>query len=268
MPASESFYFWDSDPTVSLEAYLPEKRGNVPAVVILPGGAYFALSDKEGAQVADYFVKKGMAAFVLRYSTMHPSFDKPDTPINPHTRFPEPLLELGSAIKLIRNNNEQFGVDPNKICVMGFSAGGHLAANYCNEWSGDVIANALGVSKEDIKPNCNILCYAATKLHRASQTMNLAVFGNLDSYPSELLCRWCAAENVNVNTPPTFIWHTVTDRMVPVTQSYSMAQALFDEGIAHELHIFSEGDHAMGLSVGLPAEPWNELAISFIERYT
>ncbi len=264
----ESFYFWDDDPSVSLEAYLPEKGKNRPAVVILPGGAYFALSDREGEQVAEYFAQKGFAAFVLRYSTMHPSFDKPDTPINPHTRFPEPLLETAAAIKLIRDNCESLGLDPHKICLMGFSAGGHLAANYCNEWSGELIAPPLGLSPEDIKPDCCVLCYAATKLHRASQTMNLAVFGNLDFYSKELLSRWCAAENVNAHTPPTFIWHTLTDRMVPVSQSYAMAQALADEGIAHELHIFSEGDHAMGLSKGLPAEPWTELAIRFIERYT
>ncbi len=263
----DSLYFWDDDPNVSLEAYVPEKGGNKPAVIILPGGAYFALSDREGGQVAEYFAKKGFAAFVLRYSTMHPSFTQPDTPINPHTRFPEPLLVTASAIKLLRDKAECFGLDKDRICLMGFSAGGHLAANYCNEWSSEEIYGALGLDREDIRPNACVLCYAATRLHKASQTMNLAVFGNLDSYPPELLSRWCAAENVNRDTPPTFLWHTVTDRMVSVSQSYKMAEALADEGIAHELHIFSEGDHAMGLSAGHPAEPWKELAIRFIERY-
>ncbi len=264
----ESFYFWESDPSVSLEAFLPEKGQNMPSVIVLPGGAYFALSDREGAQVAKYFAEKGFAAFVLRYSTMHPSFDAPDTPINPHTRFPEPLMVTASAIKLLRDKAECLGLDSQRITLMGFSAGGHLAANYCNEWSGGELCQALGVSAEEIRPNACVLCYAATRLHKASQTMNLAVFGPLDSYPPELLRRWCAAENINRNTPPTFLWHTVTDRMVPVSQSYKMAEALADEGIVHELHIFSEGDHAMGLSEGLPAEPWKELAIRFIERYT
>ncbi len=264
----ESIAFWPADSRVSLEAYLPEEGQNLPAVIVLPGGAYFALSDREGAQVAKYFAEKGFAAFVLRYSTMHPSFDAPETLINPHTRFPEPLHQLAVAIKLLRDRAEDFGLDPKRICLMGFSAGGHLAANYCNVWASDEVSEALGLEPEEIRPAAAILCYAATRLSRTSKTMNLAVFGPRDSYPQELLDSYCAAENVNRCTPPTFLWHTVTDRMVPVTQTYEMAKALAEEGIIHEVHIFSEGDHAMGLSDGLPAEPWKDLAIRFIERNT
>ena len=268
MLTRESYCFWDNDPSVSLEAYVPTEGENRAAFIVLPGGAYFALSDREGAEVAEYFAYKGFAAFVLRYSTMHPAFDKPHTPINPHTVFPEPMLELASAIKLIRENSVNFGVDANKICIMGFSAGGHLAANYANEWTCEYISSALGCEKDDIKPNCSILCYGATKLHRASKTMNLAVFGSCDGLSDDMLSRYSAAGNVNRDTPPTFIWHTATDNMVNVSQSVEMATALAEEGISYELHIFSEGNHAMGLSENLPAEPWKELAISFIERYT
>ena len=84
----ERIYFWNNDPSVSIEAYLPMELENKAAMIILPGGAYFALSDREGGDVAEYFAGKGFAAFVLRYSTMHPAFDKPHTPINPHTVFP------------------------------------------------------------------------------------------------------------------------------------------------------------------------------------
>ncbi len=264
----DSIRFWEKDSGVSLEAFLPSEGENLPAILIMPGGAYFALSDREGAQVAKYFAEKGLAAFVLRYSTMHPSFDAPETPINPHTNFPEPMHQLAMAIKLLREGAEEFGIDPKRICLMGFSAGGHLAANYCNAWAGDEVSGALGLESENIRPNACILCYAATRLSKTSKTMNLAVFGPRESYPQELLNEYCAAENISRCTPPTFLWHTVTDRMVSVSQSYEMAKALAEEGIIHELHIFSEGDHAMGLSEGLPAEPWKELAIRFIERYT
>ena len=263
----ESFYFWDNDPTVSLEAYLPEKGENLPAIVVLPGGAYFALSDKEGGEVAEYFAGKGFAAFLLRYSTMHPSFDEPCTPKNPHTLFPEPLHVVASAIKLIRSNAENFSLNPNSISLLGFSAGGHLAANYCNEWNTPAVRDAVGTNAEEIRPNFCILCYAATKLRRSSAAMNLAVFGERESYCDELLRRWCAAENVNRDTPPTFLWHCATDAMVPVGQSLEMAQALLDEAIPCELHVFSEGDHATGLSEGLPATKWKDLAIDFINRY-
>ena len=264
----ESIGFWENDPGVSLEAYIPESEGKKPAVVVLPGGAYFALSGTEGGAVARYFAQKGFAAFLLRYSTMHPSFDMPCTEPNPHTVFPELLHELAAAINLIRENADEWNVLSDSISLVGFSAGGHLAANYCNEWAKGEISSALSLPMERIRPNACVLSYAATRLRRSSATMNMAVFGKLESYPEELLKRWCAAENVNRNTPPTFLWHTITDTMVPVAQSYEMAAALAEEGIPHELHIFSEGEHATGLAEGLPAEPWKELAINFIKRYT
>lgn len=264
----ESFYFWDDDPGVSLEAYIPERGENLPAVVVLPGGAYFALSEKEGSEVAKYFAQKGLAAFLLRYSTMHPSFEEACSPKNPHTRFPEPLYVVASAIRLIRGNADEFSVNPDSISLVGFSAGGHLAANYCNEWNSSAVYEAVGAMPEEIRPNACVLCYAATRLRRSSATMNLAVFGERESYPDELLRRWCAAEHVNRSTPPTFLWHTLTDSMVPVSQSYAMAEALAEEGIPHELHIFSEGEHASGLAEGMAASPWKELAVSFIKRYT
>ena len=98
--------------------------------------------------------------------------------------------------------------------------------------------------------------------------MNLAVFGSYDNLSEEMLSRYSAAGNISRDTPPTFLWHTATDNMVNVSQSVERATALAEEGVAYELHIFSDGNHAMGLSENLPAQPWKELAISFIERYT
>lgn len=264
----ESFRFWEDDPTVSLEAYIPDDGQNLPVIVVLPGGAYFALSEREGGQVAEHFAQRGFAAFVLRYSTMHPSFEEPYTKINLHTRFPEPMYITASAISLIRNNAGDFNADPDRICIMGFSAGGHLAANYCNEWNSLEVLDAIGASSEEIRPNACVLCYAATRLRKSSATMNLAVFGEKENYPDELLGRWCAAEHINRDTPPTFLWHTATDSMVPVSQSLEMAASLAEEGIPYEVHIFSEGDHASGLAEGMAAEAWKDLAVKFIERYT
>lgn len=260
--------FWDQDGSVRLDAFLPSEGENLPALLILPGGAYFALSDREGASVAEYFAGRGFASFVLRYSTLHPSFDKADTPINPHTRFPEPLQQTAFAIKLLRDGADRFRLNKNRISLMGFSAGGHLAANYCNYWTREDIWGSVCSDREEVRPNASILCYPAVNLSSTSATMNLAVFGPMESYPAYLLEPYCAAKNIDRCTPPTFIWHNATDKMVNVSQSYEMACALAEEGIIHELHVFSEGDHATGLSEGLPARIWKELAISFIERNT
>lgn len=255
----ESISIWKPDPSVSLEAFVPDNPDrSLPAVIILPGGAYFAISNTESDCVAEAFAHMGFAAYVLRYSTMHPSFDRPDTPVNAHTIFPEPLQVTAAACATVRKRH-------GKICLIGFSAGGHLAANYCNEWNSPIVRGEW--EAEDVRPDACVLCYAATELKASSATMNMAVFGKRESYPDSLRQRWCAAENVNRDTPPTFLWHTVMDNMVPVSQTYRMAQALNDEGIVHECHIFSEGPHAVGMSEGYPAEIWPELAKKFIKRY-
>ena len=255
----ETEYIWPSDPDVKLESFTEgDPEGDLPALLILPGGAYFAISDTESGCVAEAFARMGFAAYVLHYSTMHPSFDRPDTPVNTHTIFPEPLQVVAEACARLRKAH-------GKVCLVGFSAGGHLAANYCNEWNTPDVRGRR--SAEDIRPDACVLCYAATELKASSATMNMAVFGKRESYPDSLRLRWCAAENVNRDTPPTFLWHTVTDNMVPVAQTYRMAQALNEEGIVHECHIFSEGPHAVGLSRGYPAQVWPELAKKFIKRY-
>jgi len=263
----ERYLSWENDPTVSLEAYLPEKGENMPAIIVLPGGGYHALSETEGGEVAQYFAQRGFAAFLLRYSTMYSDFSQSGGEKNLHTLFPEPLHELAAAIKLIRGKSAEFNINPNGIALMGFSAGGHLAANYCNEWNTPEMTSAVDAEAEEICPNVCILCYAATRLRRTSLSMNTAVFGDRESLDADDLLRWCAAENVGRDNPPTMLWHSVTDRMVPVSQSFEMAQALYDEGIPCELHIFSQGDHATGLAEGMPHRKWKELAIDFIERH-
>ena len=265
----EEFKVWEPDERVTLTVYSDEAAKEPrAAVIVVPGGAYVAPSERESDPVAKRFAELGYLGCVLRASTMYDSFNCPKGDPNPHTVFPEPLLEMGAAILFLRKNAQRFCLDAGKIALCGFSAGGHLTANYCNYWNSPEIFGALGVEADEIRPNADILCYAATMLLSSTPgAMHRAVLGVRDAYAQAELDKYNAKYKVGRETPPTFIWHTADDTMVFVRYSYDMAAALDDEGVPYELHVFSSGPHASGLSEGLPAACWPELADSFLKRY-
>lgn len=262
------FKIWPDDETVTLTVLAQDDSAdNKPAVIVLPGGGYIAPAPREGEPVAEYFARMGYLGCVLNYSTMHPDFNDYSNQLNPHTVFPEPLRELAAAIKLLRERAGEFGIDRDRIALIGFSAGGHLAANYCNFWDTPGEMGEYGEDREAIRPNACVLCYAATYMSEAKGgTMAHAAFGQKQN-PQEELDRYNAQYHISKSTPPTFIWHTADDAVVPVGQSYDMARAMSEQGVPHELHVFSSGPHAAALSPGLPAQPWPELADAFLKRY-
>jgi len=261
----EIYRIWADDPRVTLTLFLDgEKRGAKSAVIVLPGGGYVANADGEADPIALHFAQMGYAAFVLRYSTLYDGFEVTDCEENPHTKFPEPMLEVGAAISFVRDCSSELGIDPGKITLMGFSAGGHLAANYANKWNTEAIGKPLGIPAKKLKPNGSVLCYAATSLLSLGDSrMPEAVFGT-DSVREEGLKSYSAQFGVNADTPPTFLWHAKDDDDVPVQQTIDMAKALADKGIAYEMHLFETGGHATALSVGLPAEAWKDMADRFL----
>ena len=266
---------WPEDEKVTLTAYPAEKDG-APAVLILPGGGYVAISQGEGEPVAEYFASRGFGAFVLDYSTIYTDFSfQKDAPSNPRAAWPGPLLDLAQAMCILHSEAQSFGIDREKIILCGFSAGGHLAASFGNAWSSPELASRLGVKPETLRPAAQILSYALTDYTRPNATdegnplsrlVMTAVFGTTRPRPEQTRAR-SPYTGVNADTPPTFLWHTADDSMVDVTDSQKMAQALLDAGIPCELHIFDHGPHAAALSKGLPAEIWPELAIAFLKRH-
>ncbi len=205
-------YNLTDDPDITLTAYIPdisEEMKNMkikPSVLVLPGGAYKFCSDREAEPIALAYLAKGFNAFVLRYS------------LNEKSAFPTPLNDASKALKFIRDNAAEFYTDPQKIAVIGFSAGGHLAA-------------ALSTMSDD-KPNACILGYPCI----------LSSTSPILASPVESV-----TDYVTDTTPPTFIFAASNDGAVPIENSLSYADALNRNGISFELHIFEDGDHGFSL---------------------
>ena len=202
-----------------------------PAVIIFPGGAYRKLSAREGEPAATEFLAAGFSAFILRYTVADDGY------------FPCALIEAFEAVRYVREHANEYHIDPNRIWLLGFSAGGHAAAAAGVLWNHSFV-RALGYEGEMHRPDGMILCYpvitSGTYAHRDS-------FRNLlgRQYDEELLKLNSLELQVNRETPPTFLWHTATDRSVPVQNSLLFANALIAAGVETELHVYPRGDHAL-----------------------
>lgn len=233
-----------------------------PLVIICPGGGYENLSMREGEPIAMQFNAMGYHAAVLNYSVAP-------------ARYPAALLELASAMVTIRKHVKEWHIDPNKILVQGSSAGGHLAASLGCFWNSEFLVNEVAGGDESLlKPNGLILSYPViTSGEFAHRDSFRALLGNKE----ETLSAKMSLENqVTKDTPPTFLWHTFTDGLVPVENSMLFATALCKAKVPVELHIFPKGAHGLGLGnrftcsceENLQPETtvWIQLAQAFIEQ--
>ncbi len=205
-----------------------------PAVIICPGGGYGGRSNREAEPIALQYLAADMAAFVLHYS------------VKEDAGFPRSMFEALTAVKTVRKNAKEWNIDPNQIAILGFSAGGHLAASAAAFWHSDLAKKALG-DNELYKINAAVLCYpvisSGPKAHRGS-------FDNLvgTDATAEQLELVSIEKQVTAQYPATFLWHTGTDGAVPVENSIYMAEALAREKILFELHIYPTGGHGLSLS--------------------
>lgn len=200
---------------VTLTAYLPDKSREMPhmekrkAILVLPGGAYKFCSDREAEPIAFKFMGKGYAAFILRYS------------LNENAQFPKPLDDAVEALRIIRENADDWGIAPDKIAAIGFSAGGHLCA-------------ALSTMGQE-RPNAQILGYPCV----------LEEIGKILAAPIPSI-----EKEIDSETPPAFIFASCEDKTVPIRNSLKYAEALDEHKIPFEMHIFSQGYH--GFSTAEP----------------
>lgn len=204
------------------------------AMLICPGGGYDWCSEREAEPVAFRFLGYDFNCFVLRYSCVK-------------KRFPTAALECAAAVKYIRDNAERFDIDPDKIIVAGFSAGGHLAGSIANFWNSELLYKPLGCKPEDIKPNGSMLCYPVLTSDR-QYTHEGTIQNLIAPDQDEKLREFVSLENrVGEHTPPTFLWHCADDGCVPVQNTLFYMTALSKYHIPYECHIYEWGGHGLSL---------------------
>jgi acetyl esterase/lipase len=226
-----------------IAVYLPAKRqATGQAVIICPGGGYWALAyDFEGIDVAKWFNSKGIAGIVLKYRL--PTSEGQIVP------YESPLMDAKQAMRLVRYHAPEWNIDPERIGIMGFSAGGHLASTLGTHFDyGDQYAVDL-VERISCRPDFMILVYPVitmTKpfMHKGSRN---ALIGEnpetalAENYSNEL--------QVTDDTPPTFLIHASDDKGVPVDNSLVFYQALVENNVPAEMHIYPTGGHGFSLAI-------------------
>ena len=223
------------DPIVT--AYLPYNMVEMnrqndlrPCLVVCPGGGYHFCSEREAEAVGVHFLPEGFNVFVLEYS------------VSPH-RFPVQLREIAALMELIYGNSKEWNCDTEKIAIVGFSAGGHLACHYSNAYDWPEVREVFPESKG---VNAAILSYPVISAdpsfaHRGS-------FRHLTGHEEltlEEIGKFSCENMVTEKTPPTFLWHTAEDPVVPVKNSLVYAEALAAKGISFSLHVYPHGPHGL-----------------------
>jgi acetyl esterase/lipase len=242
----------------------PKETATGAAMVVCPGGGYRMLAtNHEGKQVAEWLNSLGITAYVLKYR------------LGPRYRHPSMLDDAARAIRTVRAGATRWGVDPHRVGIMGFSAGGHLASTSGTHFDAGKSDAADPIERESSRPDRLILIYPVISLEppygHAGSARNL-----LGENPKkELLESLCNERQVTKDTPPTFLAHTNADAGVLAENSLLFALALRRTGVPVELHLFERGPHGLGLGAGapefhVPAEPsfqaWPKLCATWLKN--
>jgi len=223
-----------------LTPYLPPReRATGAAVVVCPGGGYQHLADHEGRPVAEWLNTLGVAGFVLKYR------------LGPRYHHPAPLQDAARAVRLVRARARDWGLDPARIGILGFSAGGHLASTLATHFDAGRADATEAIDQVSSRPDVAILIYPVITMgpggHEGSR-VNL-----LGKQPDPALVEELSNEkHVTKDTPPTFLVHTVADAGVPYENSLIFAAALRKAGVPHELHVYEQGAHGFGMGTKDP----------------
>lgn len=225
-----------------ITAFPAESKG---AVIIFAGGAYALKAIHEGPVIAEWLQSIGITAFVVDYR------------VAPY-KHPAELADAMRAVRYVRFHASRYGIDRDKIAVMGFSAGGHLAGSVSVHYDKEIYDETDRIDREDCNPNLSVLCYPVIDMgnyrHDGSR-QNL-----LGSRPTDAMVDFMSLhKQVNAQTPEAFLWHTSTDEGVPVMNSLLYSQALASWNIPFEYHVYPTGCHGLGLAPDMPyVAKWQE----------
>ncbi len=247
--------------TPDIAVYLPTKRNATgQAVVVCPGGGYAILAyEWEGTEVAKWLNSKGIAAVVLKYRLPNAKSN-----VTPHL---SPLMDAKRAMRLVRANAAKWNIQKDKIGVMGFSAGGHLASTLLTQFDEGDKASRDSVEQQSSRPDFGVLVYPVISMskpimHQGSR--NNLIGQNPDA---ALAAQYSSELQVKKNTPPTFLIHAMDDQGVPVENSLLFFQAMHEAGVTGELHVYPKGGHGFGLGIGKGAvENWTALCMDWLKR--
>lgn len=240
----------------SLTIFLPNANPTKTGVVVAPGGGYVHLSmDKEGFEVARWLNARGVAAFVLKYR------------LGPEYHHPIELGDAQRAIRVVRANAAEYGVAADHLGMMGFSAGGHLTATAGTHFDAGEADARDEIDRQASRPDFLVLAYPVITLMNPSAHMGSRKYLLGDTPDPALLKSLSAETQVTKATPPTFLFATTDDNVVPVMNSVMFYAALVKAGVPAEMHLFQHGSHGAGLA---PANPqlsvWPDLLVKWMRE--
>ena len=228
--------------TPTLTIFDPQPgHANGSAVVVLPGGAYAHLAGNlEGRQVADWFTARGFKAFILQYRLSSNGY-----------LLPVPLLDARRAVQTVRARAADYQIDPNRIVIIGFSAGGHLAALASTQYVEGNADAGDPVERVSSRPNFTVLGYPwIGAISSDTSHLSYCKLFNVMDRCEELRKAYSPDLFVTAKTPPTFWYHTANDETVPIEQGLRFYEALIKAGVPAEGHVFAKGPHGTGLGKG------------------
>jgi acetyl esterase/lipase len=247
----------DEDDIPTLTVYsLPADKANGTAIILCPGGGYFYLTGaKEGKLPAEWLNNMGVTAFVLKYR------------LAPRYRHPAPLQDATRAMRYVRSHAKQYHLDPERIGIWGFSAGGHLASTLATRYDSGNPKASDPIERVGCRPDFAILSYPVITMDITTTNLitRRALLGPLPS--RELIDYLSNEKHVNAKTPPTFLFHTSEDPLVSPENSVLFYQALRKAKVPAEIHLFEKGTHGVPLiQKDDTLSPWGKCLAAWLKK--